>query len=124
MSNSSGKTNWVLIAGLAVVLAGVGYVATQGGMSGKDASGSIVAAERYRSETKPISDQSATLGDESIAQFMQTDVYQMMLVNPALADAMASEAFRSAMASEAFRSALASEAFRSALASDVSRLSQ
>ena len=54
--NPAGKKSWLVIGGLAVALAGVGYVAMQGPISGKDVSGSIVPAERYRADDAPKQD--------------------------------------------------------------------
>jgi hypothetical protein len=115
------KKSWLVMGGVAIALAGVGFFAMQGPMSGKDLSGSIVPAERYQTDAKPITDGSAVLGDETISRFMQTDVYQLMLKDPSIVDAMNSQAFRDAMNNQAFRDAMNSQAFRDAMGNQAFR---
>jgi hypothetical protein len=115
---SSPRTKiWLAVVGV-VLVAGVAYVANIYPPSDETLVGSVVPAERYRAETSSTGLSRQTLGDESIAQFMQTDLYQQIVSDRALAALFASDAFRQALASDQFRQALASDNFKQALASD------
>ena len=118
MSMSNQKT-FIVVLGLAVVIGGVAFLGNGFQFGDDQASGTIVPAERYRGEQIDSSD--VELGDESVAQLMQTDLFQQIVSDAAFAEAMRSDAFRSAMASEAFRSAMSSEAFRSAMSNEAFR---
>ena len=115
--SSPKSTIWLVVVGI-VVLAGVAYVADIYPPADKSLTGSVVPAERYRAETSATSSSRETLGDQSVAQFMQTDVYRQIISDRALAAAFASDSFRQALASDSFRQALASDSFKQALASD------
>ena len=115
MSMSNQKI-WIAIGVLAVVVGGVAFLGDDFPTGSEQASGTIVPAERYRGEQITSSD--VELGDESVAQLMQTDLFQQIVSDAAFASALNSDSFRSAMNSEAFRSAMNSDSFRSALASD------
>ena len=115
---SSPKTTiWLVVVGI-VLLAGVAYVADIYPPADKSLTGSVVPAERYRAETSATSSSRQTLGDQSVAQFMQTDLYQKIVSDKVVAAAFASDAFRQALASDGFKQALASDSFKQALASD------
>ena len=72
--------------------------------------GTVAPAERYRAEQ--ISGTDIELGDQTLQEFMQTDVYTTLVNDPAFRTAVASDAFRSMIASEAFLVALNSDTFR------------
>ena len=91
---------WLLVIGV-IVLAGIAYVAKMHPPADETLAGSVVPAERYRAESSATSTSGSTLGDQAIAQFMQTDIYQMIVTDKALAAAFASDAFRDAFASQA-----------------------
>ena len=115
MSMNNQKT-WIVIVGLAIVIGGVAFLGNDFPAGDDQASGTIVPAERYRGEQ--IASDDVELGDESVAQLMQTDLFEQIVSDPAFAEAMRSDAFRAAMASDAFRTAMASDAFRTAMSSD------
>src|SRR5262245_48423664 len=110
-------TIWLAVVGI-VVLAGVAYVADIYPPADKSLTGSVVPAERYRAETSATSSSRETLGDQSVAQFMQTDLYRQIVSDKQLAAVFASDAFRQGLGSDQFRGALNSDQFRGALASD------
>ena len=116
-SGSSKNKTWLVVGGI-VVLAGVAYVARNYPPSDETLAGSVVPAVRYRAENVATKGSASTLGDQSIAQFMQTDIYQKIVSDKAVAAAFASDAFRQALASDGFKQALASDGFKQALASD------
>ena len=93
------------------MLAGVAYVAKNYPPSDETLAGSVVPADRYRAESA-TKGSGSVLGDQSVAQFMQTDLYQKIVSDKDLAAAFASDAFRQAIASDGFRQALASDGFR------------
>ena len=68
---------------------------------GDEVTGTVAPAERYRAEQ----DNEIQLGDESIQEVLQSDVFET-LVND--------ESFRAAMASEELRAAFSIEAIQSA----------
>ncbi len=115
MSMNNQKT-WIVVGVLAVVIGGVAFLGNDFPSGSDQASGTIVPAERYRGEQITSSD--VELGDESVAQLMQTDLFQQIVSDAAFADALQSDAFRTAMASDSFRTAMANDSFRSAMASD------
>ena len=122
--NGSSKNKiWLVVVGI-VVLAGVAYVADIYPPSDESLTGSIVPAERYRAEKSATSSSRLALGDESVAQFMQTDLYRQIVADRELAALFASDGFRQALASDGFRAALASDNFKQALASDNSKQAQ
>ena len=103
--SSSNKT-WGIAAVLVAVVAGIGYFTTQ-------------YPPRYQGEQITADD--VKLGDQSVQQFMQTDLFTQLQQDEALREALSSEALREAMNNEAFREALNSEAFREALNSEAAR---
>ena len=115
-SGSSRNKIWLVVGGI-VVLAGVAYVAKNNPPSDETLAGSVVPAERYRAESA-TKGSGSVLGDQGIAQFMQTDIYQMIVSDRVLAAAFASDAFRQTLASDGFKQALASDGFKQAMASD------
>ena len=116
--NGSSKNKiWLVVVGI-VVLAGVAYVADIYPPSDESLTGSIVPAERYRAEKSATSSSRLALGDESVAQFMQTDLYRQIVTDRELAAVFASDGFRQALASDGFKQALASDGFKQAMASD------
>jgi hypothetical protein len=74
---------WLVIAGI-VALAAVAYVARIYPPREGALSGSVVAADRYRADTSSTSDSSLSLGDQTVAQFMQTDIYQKVISDSVL----------------------------------------
>ncbi|MEJ2128387.1 MAG: hypothetical protein P8X81_06035, partial [Woeseiaceae bacterium] len=78
--------------------------------------GAVAPAERYRAEQ--ISADDIELGDQSLQDFMQTDVFTSLTSDAAFSAAISSEAFRAALNSEQFRAALNSEQFRAAMNSE------
>src|SRR5262245_13057761 len=93
---------WLVVVGI-VVVAGVAYVADIYPPADKSLTGSVVPAERYRAETSATSSSREALGDESLAQFMQSDIYQQIVSDKAMAAAFSSNAFRDAFANKGFR---------------------
>ena len=94
---------WMLIAAL-VVMAGI--VAYTGGMfspSEEEVSGTIVPAERYRGDQ--LDSEDVVLGDDTLARFMQTDEFEMLINNEAMIEALEIEAFRDALADPAAQDA-------------------
>ena len=85
MSMNNQKT-WIVIAGLAVVIGGVAYLGDDFPSGSDQASGTIVPAERYRGEQ--ISSNDVELGDESVAQLMQTDLFQQIVSDASFAEAI------------------------------------
>ena len=76
MSMSNQKT-LIVVAGLAVVIGGDVFLGGDFPTGSDQASGTIVPAERYRGEQ--ISSSDVELGDESIAQLMQTDLFEQIV---------------------------------------------
>ena len=113
--SSSKNKIWLVVVGI-VVLAGAAYVATIYPPPEKSLAGSVSPAERYRVD--PTGSNTTPLGDQSVSQFMQTDLYQKVVTDKALGEALFSEAFRDALSNELFRNALANESFRNALANE------
>jgi hypothetical protein len=111
---------WMIVVGV-VVLAGAAYVATIYPPSGDTLAGSVTPADRYRADIKPTDLTTLPLGDQTVSEFMQTDIFQKIVSDKALAVAFGSDAFRQALGSDAFRQALGSDAFRQALGSDAFR---
>ena len=116
-NGSSRNKIWLGVVGI-VVLAGVAYVADIYPPADESLTGSIVPAERYRAEKSATSSSRLVLGDESVEQFMQTDLYRQIVSDRELAAVFASDGFRQALASDGFKQALASDGFKQALASD------
>ena len=116
MSGNTGNKMGMLIAVFAVVIAAVAYFGVKYPVPEEQTAGTIAPAERYRGEQ--ISSDDVQLADESVAQVMQTDVYQKLVSDAAFADALRSDALRNVMATDAFRQAMASDALRSAMGND------
>src|SRR6185295_7551187 len=88
---SSPKTKiWLAVVGI-VVVAGVAYVANIYPPSDETLVGSVVPADRYRAESVTTKGSGSTLGDQSVAQFMQTDIYHKIVSDKALGAAFASD---------------------------------
>ena len=103
--SSSRSKIWLVVVGI-VVLAGAAYVAKLYPPAGDTLAGSVTPADRYRADVKPTDLTTLPLGDQAVSQFMQTDLYQKIVSDPAVAAAFASDAFRDAFASQASRDAL------------------
>lgn len=110
---------WLVVVGLAVVIGGIALLSDDFPSGSDQVSGTIAPAERYRGEQ--ITSNDVELGDESVAQLMQTDLFQQIVSDASFANAMRSDAFRTVMASEAFRTVMNSEAFRTAMNSEAFR---
>ena len=108
---------WLVVGGI-IVLAVVGYVAKLYPPAKDDLAGSVVPADRYRADTSAANPSGVALGDESVAQFMQSDLYQKIVSDRALASTLANDAFQTAMKNEAFQTAMKSDAFLNAMKSD------
>ena len=112
-SGSSKNKIWLAVVGI-VVLAGVAYVADIYPPADESLTGSIVPAERYRAETSATASSRLVLGDDALAQFIQTDVYRKIVSDRDLAALFANREFREAFANKEFREAFANQAFRDA----------
>lgn len=117
MSNSDNNKGRMttIVAAFAVVIAIVAYFGVKYPMPGDQATGTIAPAERYRGEQ--ITTDDVTLGDESMAKLMQTDIYQEMVENPEVALALTSNAMTQALGDVQVRNALSDADARSALTS-------
>ena len=113
MSMSNQKT-FIVIAGLAIVIGGVAFIGGQFPSDSNQASGTIVPAERYRGEQ--ITSDDITLGDEAIAEFMQTDAFEYLTNNPELVEDLSNADFASVMANADFARAMANGDFARAMA--------
>ena len=115
MSSDTSKNSrmGLLVGVFAVVIAAVAYVGYKFPVPEEDTSGTIMPAERYRGDQ--LSNDDVVLGDESISQLMQTDLYAQITTDGDFADAMRSDAFQNALASNALQDALQSVAFQDAL---------
>ena len=71
-NNSPKNKIWLGVVGI-VVLAGVAYVANNYPPKDETLAGSVVPADRYRAESA-TKGSGSVLGDQSIAQFMQSDL--------------------------------------------------
>ena len=87
--------------------------------AGDEVAGTVAPAERYRAEQ--ISADNIDLGDQSVQDFMQSDLFAKLSTDEALRDAFASDAVRDAMANDAVRDAMANAAVRDAFANDAVR---
>ena len=95
---------WIVVVVLAVVMAGVAYLGDDYPYGNDKASGTIVPAERYRADQ--ISSEDIVLGDESIAQFMQTDEFEMLVNDEVFMEAIRQESFQAALSNANFQAAL------------------
>ncbi|MCP4044869.1 MAG: hypothetical protein GY732_02625, partial [Gammaproteobacteria bacterium] len=87
MSMNNQKT-LIVVAALAVVIGGVAFFASDMPSGSDQASGTIVPAERYRGDQITAGD--VELGDESLSQLMQTDLFEKIVNDAAFAEAMRS----------------------------------
>jgi len=108
-----------MIVAFVIAIAVVAYVGVKYTVPGDDAAGTVAPADRYRGEQ--ISGDDVTLDDETMAQVMQTDVYQMIVSDASFAEAMQTDAFRQALSNEVFQQALSNDLFREVLSNDVFR---
>ena len=83
-NNQSRKGLWVGV--LAVVIAAVAYVGVRYPVPEENASGTIMPADRYRGEQ--LSSDDVVLGDESISELMQSDLYVQITTDSAFASAI------------------------------------
>ena len=104
------------LSALAVAIGAVGFFGLGIQQSADDSYGTIAPAQRYQAETVGAGD--VKLGDQSTAQFMQSDTFRLIQSDAKLSEALRSDSFRAALASDSFRAALTSDSFRAALASD------
>ena len=75
LSTSGNNKVWLMVGILAAVVVVLGYLG-MGYPPEQDAvTGTIAPAERYRGEQ--ISEEDVQLGDESVAQLMQTGIYHV-----------------------------------------------
>ena len=104
------------LSALAVAIGAVGFFGLGIQQSADDSYGTIAPAQRYQAETVGAGD--VKLGDQSTAQFMQSDTFRLIQSDAKLSEALRSDSFRAALASDSFRAALTSDSFRAALASE------
>ena len=83
-SKSNSRTT-VVLAIFAMAIGVVAYYGVKYPIPEDGATGTVAPAERFRGEQITADD--VTLGDESVAQLMQTDLYQQMVEDPELAEA-------------------------------------
>ena len=115
------KNNKILaLCALAAGIGAVGYFGFGINANDTDMVGTIAPAKRYQAAT--VGEADVKLGDQSVAQFMQSDAFRIIQSDAKLAEAMRSDSFRQAMASDSFRSVMASDSFRQAMASDSFRV--
>ena len=82
-SNEQTKSsNTKMIVAFAVVIAVAAGVAIKYQVPSDGAAGTVMPAERHRGEQ--ISSDNVTLSDETVAQVMQTDVYQLIITDAAI----------------------------------------
>ena len=112
---SGNNKGWMLATGLVSVVAAGLYVGNQYPFDDKELTGTIALAQRYQAAQIGASD--VVLGDETIARFMQTDAFQMIVENPQLARVFGDERFLHLATDERFRNMVADERFRN-LAAD------
>ncbi len=106
----------VLLGVAAVAVIAIGYFAIKGYPPiGDGAAGTVGAAKRYQSEQ--IAAKDVVLENTEVQAFLQTDVFQALVHDPASRRLLASDSFRQALASQAVQQALASRAVQQALAS-------
>ena len=95
------------LSALAVAIGAVGYFGFGIPSSNTDVVGTIAPAQRYQAAT--VGEGDVKLGDQSAAQFMQTDAFRMIQGDAKLSEAMRSDSFRAALQSDSFRAALQSD---------------
>ncbi len=95
-SGQIGNTKvWMLVAALAVAIAAVVFFGGNYPPDSEMASGTIVPAERYRADQ--ITSDDVVLGDESLAQFMQTDEFELLINNEVFMEAISEKALQQAL---------------------------
>src|SRR5215469_6514925 len=110
----------VILVGIALVALGtVGYFTFFYPPSGKNLTGTIAPAKRYRADQIAKSD--VKVEETDITRWTQTAEFDHLSKDPAARKLFANAAFRDALANDAFRNALNSDAFRNALSSDAFR---
>ncbi|MBT8132734.1 MAG: hypothetical protein KJO35_10725, partial [Gammaproteobacteria bacterium] len=93
---SKSRTTAVL-AIFAMAIGVVAYYGVKYPIPNDSVSGTVAPAERFRGEQ--LSSDDVTLGNESMAQLMQTDLYQQMIDDPELALAFTDSKFLAAVSS-------------------------
>ena len=116
MSTEKKTIPTTMIIGLVAVVAAIAYFGNKFPTAGDGAEGTVAPAARETGQQ--ISGDQVQLDDETVAQVMQTDVYQLIITDAAFAEAMQSDAFRSLLQSDVFLSAMRSDAFRDAMRED------
>ena len=112
-SGQNGNTKvWMLVAALAVAIAAVVFFGSNYPPDSEMASGTIVPAERYRADQ--ITSDDVMLGDESIAQFMQTDEFELLVNDEIFMEAISQDAFQAALNDQNFQAALGDSNFMAA----------
>src|SRR6185312_2846193 len=114
---TTNKKALVTAVAVAIVAVAVG-VAYMGDMfphgANEMAAATIAPAHRY--EASQVSSGDLQLGNQDAAKFVQTDVYQKIINDPAMLTLLRSDAFRNALANSEMRTALSnSDALRTAL---------
>ncbi|MCZ6912137.1 MAG: hypothetical protein O7F72_04960, partial [Proteobacteria bacterium] len=79
-NTSSNNRTTVLIVGLLAVIGVIAYFGDMFPFGDEQATGTIAPADRYRSDQ--VSGEDVQLGDEAIAQLMQTDAFELMINDP------------------------------------------
>ena len=112
---TSNKSIPIILGGVAA-LAVVAYFGLNNPPGSDEVAGTVAPAERYRADQMTSDD--VSLGDQSVQNFMQTDLFAKLQSDETLRNAFASEAVRDALASEGVRDAFVSEGVRDAFASE------
>ena len=105
---------WIVIGVLAVVIGGVAFLGNDFPSGSDEVSGTIVPAERYRGEQ--LSSDDVVLGDESVAQFMQTDAFESMINDPKLVAILADPEVQAALSNADFANLMANADFANLMA--------
>jgi hypothetical protein len=79
MRQSGNAKIWVLVGALVIAAGAIMFLGDSYLPSGKDAAGTIVPAERYRAGQ--IESDDVVLGDDTLARFMQTEEFEMLVTN-------------------------------------------
>src|SRR6267143_1877594 len=117
--NRKVKRNIILGSIVLVAMAAAVYFSFFYPPSGKQVTGTIAPAARYRAEQ--IGKADVKVEETDITRWTQTAEFDHLSKDPAARKLFANAAFRNALANDAFRNALGSDAFRSALNSDAFR---
>ena len=117
----------LILAGLAIVIAAVAYFGTRQSVPADQAAGTVAPPFQCAATVDPRGRGAATrggeqitaddvqLGDQAVAQLMQTDLYQKIVTDAEFASALQNDSFQALLSNDALRSALGSGDLRNAL---------